>query len=373
MDVVHNPFDISFTTVPDVYIQTDTLLKAVNTIVGSASANAYFITGVRGSGKTVMLNRLVQELTRLSSKDLGYKFVEVKLPDSENLITDLFTGLKMLLEPFNSDLKKISVSFPEVFSLSAEWDTNHIPASMNMAILQMVKVLSKRGFHILITMDEIKITPELKRLAQLFNAMKSYQLNASLLISGLPEMIDRIRNEENLTFLYRAARFYTDTLSGFAMAENYIKYLQCSNEFAEYLARLTKGYPFAFQVFGYILYNKIYAPGYGQPVWNKQLVDSILPDVKNLLFDKAYVKLYEGLPEQERYYLKFVDDHLRLTDMADKMGWKTGHVGRYRSILLRKRLIVSLQRGYVDYALPYFGYYIKQTTNEMSLFYLGDD
>ena len=57
---MNNPFVISFGTIPKSFIKREGITSTVMSgfIDGENDSNTYILTGVRGSGKTVMLNYL---------------------------------------------------------------------------------------------------------------------------------------------------------------------------------------------------------------------------------------------------------------------------------------------------------------------------
>ena len=67
-------------------------------------------------------------------------------------------------------------------------------------------------------------------------------------MTGLYENINSLQNEKSLTFLYRAAKIELKPLNLRTIAENYHSKLSVDEETALKMARLTKGYSFAFQV-----------------------------------------------------------------------------------------------------------------------------
>ena len=65
-----------------------------------------------------------------------------------------------------------------------------------------------------------------------------------------------LQNEDNLTFLYRAPKIYLNALNIYRISESYEQLLSIDKDNATALAKMTKGYPFAFQVLGYFMYEK---------------------------------------------------------------------------------------------------------------------
>ena len=71
----------------------------------------------------------------------------------------------------------------------------------------------------------------------------------------LHDNINDLRNEKNLTFLYRVPEIRLGSLNLSTIAANYKKNLNVSDEDAVKMATLTKGYSFASQVMGYFTYR----------------------------------------------------------------------------------------------------------------------
>ncbi len=76
-----------------------------------------------------------------------------------------------------------------------------------------------------------------------------------LLATGLYENIDGLQNEKSLTFLYRVPKIQMKPLNTQAIIRKYMDIFQMEREDAMQMADLTQGYPFAFQVLGYLTWN----------------------------------------------------------------------------------------------------------------------
>lgn len=357
-----NPFDRSFSSVPESYVETSSINTALINIESGPEADAYFITGIRGSGKTVTMKMLADKL--VTDENLDFQFKRVPLLNTDSIIESLFNQLYNMFHRYRKDIKQISVSFPEVFSASVTFEDRG-PIVYQQVILDMLRRLQRRNIHIVVTIDEVDGGRAIADFAQLFNLIKTERLPMIVLMTGLPEVINKIRNRKNLTFLYRANRIFTDSLDLSLMVDQYTKWLNCSFDLAVVLAKLTKGYPYAFQLFGYYLFQKMFILNNGISIQlNRTLVNTIVEKVKLDLFNNSYSKVYEELPRQERFYLEFVDGKTHLTDLARKMNWTLSQCSRYRDILLKKHLILSKSYGVVDFALPYFHEYINSLNNQ---------
>lgn len=372
MTIQKNPFDTTFSGIPPVYIETKAVHDCLFDVLTGSSSTSYFITGVRGSGKTVMMNRIVKALLSKSKDELGYEFYHVPLLSNGDMIVSLFEQLQRRVRRFSSDFKSLTVGFPGLFNVSLNMNQRK-SVSLQSAIVEMMRILSKRNIHVLISIDEVSPSNELSIFGQLLNLIKSEQLAMTVIMTGLPEMIDKIKNMQNLTFLYRSQQIFTDTLDEAKMADAYVQHLGCSFGYAMKLAKASMGYPYAFQVLGSVTFKQInYRDNGIQPTWDSNLFKLVVNRTKDQLFSAAYTKLYTELPHNEQVYLSNVKSGQHLTEMANEMHWSTALTGRYRKILLQRRLIKPVNYGVVDFALPYFGEYIEKTKDENSLYFLGE-
>lgn len=373
MAIQKNPFDITFSGVPPVYIETKSVHDCLFDILTGYSSSSYFITGVRGSGKTVMMNRIVEMLLHTSADDLDYEFYHVPLLSNGDMISSLFDQLVHRVRKFRAEFRSLSVGFPGIFNISVDFDRVN-STSLQSAILEMMRILAAKRVHVLISVDEVSPNKQLSVFGQLLNLIKSEQLPMTVLMTGLPQMIDKIKNMKNLTFLYRARQVFTDSLDESKMTEAYVDNLHCPFSYALKLAKVSMGYPYAFQVLGSFTFRQLNYNDKGiRPTWDNNLYKLVVGQGKEQLFLAAYTKLYTELPRNERIYLDHVKPGQHLKAMSDSMGWTTALTGRYRKILIRRRLIKPVSYGVVGFTLPFFGEYIRATQDENSLYYLGDE
>ena len=115
--------------------------------------------------------------------------------------------------------------------------------------------LKKSGKRLLITIDEMTNSEYMKVFAGAFQIFVRQELPVFLLGTGLYENIEELQNEKSLTFLYRAPKIQLKPLNNAAIINKYKTIFNISPEKAAQMAGLTKGYPFAFQVLGYLTWN----------------------------------------------------------------------------------------------------------------------
>lgn len=76
-----------------------------------------------------------------------------------------------------------------------------------------------------------------------------------LLLSGLIDNINDLRNDKTLSFLSQVPKIMLEPLNKVAMVHEYKKIFNNILDEAREMANLTKGYAYAYQVMGYLCYK----------------------------------------------------------------------------------------------------------------------
>lgn len=341
-----NPFNINFGIEPkNNYIErineTNEIMSNFTSI--TSPMNIYLLTGVRGSGKTVMLSNLYDYFNKLDD------WIVIELNPNENLLENLASSLY--------DNKKIKSLFLKTeLSFSYQGLTFSIKGNTPIASIEtlLIKILDRikaKNKRVLIVIDEVNNSQYMKAFCNEFQILIRRHYPLYLLMTGLDENIYKLQDEDSLTFLYRAPKIKLNTLFLGSIAYNYQKYLNINNDTAIQLAKLTKGYPYAYQVLGYILYRD-----------NKKNTDqSVLTELDKFLYENVYEKIYSELSTVERKILKsFInDEEMKVNDIIKKCNLTSDKFTVYRTRLIRKGLLISPQYGFLKLALPRFNEFLK--------------
>ena len=231
-------------TVPRV-VQSDEIIQTF--MEDQPSSQIYMITGVRGSGKTVLMTEIARHFRAEKS------FVVVEL----NPAKDLLQGLAAKLyneQGLHAALKraKIDLSF---FGIGVEIGGADPITDIEVALERLLEQMKKQGQKLLITIDEAVSSENMRIFASAFQIFVRRNYPIMLLMTGLYENIDTLQNDKILTFLYRAPKIYLKPLNPGRIAAHYKKTCSVSEEDAREMARLTRGYPFAFQVLGFYTFE----------------------------------------------------------------------------------------------------------------------
>lgn len=154
----NNPFTLSFGSEPQNLIkrnyQNEDILEGF--LSNNPTYRVCLITGIRGSGKTVALTTLSNELAK------NKEWIIVNLNPEMDLLHSLAADLanrKELYQIFKD--AKINLSF---FGFGLEIDSIPPITDTISALRNMLKQLTKKGKKILITIDEVKPNKTLKYL-----------------------------------------------------------------------------------------------------------------------------------------------------------------------------------------------------------------
>ena len=193
---MQNPFTLTFGKSPlepvERPVQTNEIVDAFT--AESVNQQMFIITGVRGSGKTVMMTEIAR---RLREKE---NWVVIELNPSTDLLQAMLAKLnsnKVCAAIIKS--AKIDLSF---FGFGVAIEGVPAITDAETAIITILEKMKKSGKRLLVTIDEVTNNDFMKVFAGSFQIFVRQDLPVFLLATGLYENIDELQNEKNLTFLY---------------------------------------------------------------------------------------------------------------------------------------------------------------------------
>jgi len=341
----YNPFSITFGIEPQNYIER---IKESKRIISEFSAEnpsnyVYIITGLRGSGKTVLLSTIADHFM----EDGDWIVVDPGPKDNilENVASELYETVKVRRLFSKADF---NFSF-KGFTFSIEG--SEPVSTVNALLKKMLNIVKSRGKRVLITIDEVDNSKEMKLFIQAYQSLIRLKYPVMLLMTGLYDNISKLQEDKSLAFLYRAPKIYLSSLNIASVASSYSFYLGVDDELAEKMARFTKGYAFAYQVLGYLFYeNK-----------KEKLDDDLISQFDNYMAEYVYDKLYSELSSREQEILKSFgsNEAIRIKDLCDKSNFDIKYISVYRDRLIKKGVIFSPSYGNLEFTLPRFWNYLN--------------
>lgn len=339
---MNNPFVLSFGRKPINFIPRIDFVQEVEESFYSETRpkQVYMITGVRGTGKTVFLSNLAKNFE--NNKD----WVVVDLNPERDMLNSLASQIYN-----NSKVKhlfvkaKLNLSFNGIgLSIESDKPSNDIET----IIFKMVEYLSNKDIKLLITVDDATSNQNIKVFAHTFQALLRKDYKVFMLMTGLYENISALQNNKSLTFLSRSSQIILNPLNLPSIKESYQEVFKLEDSEAIKMAKLTKGYAYAYQVLGYLFWNSE----------TKTISKKLLVDYDYYLKSFVYDKIWEGLSPKEVEILECMSESSEIDEILDKTKMDKKGFSVYRDRLIKYGILESKQRGKIAFALPRFKEYI---------------
>lgn len=340
-----NPFNPSFASMPiesfiDRTEDTQQILQRFNT---SAQGQVAIITGVRGSGKTVFMSNISNEL----AKNKDWLVVDL------NAELDLYASACAKLSKYKI-MKDYSISTKldiTIASISFSLESKRSPfETLETSLEDMLEIAKKNNKKVLFSIDEITNNSEMRKFFGSYQIFLRKALPAYLLGSGLPINVYDLQEVDTLTFLHRAPKLNLEPLSIATIRSRYKTLLGVNDDIAIKMAKLTSGYSFAYQLLGSLVFEN-----------NNKYDDSILGEYDEKLAELSYDKIYSELTQRDLLFLETIclNNISNTQDLLTKMKIDGKEFSPYRDRLIKKGILASPKRGEFYVTLPRFSNYIK--------------
>jgi hypothetical protein len=381
MDPIKNPFSPGAGAPPPELVGRDPILEQANILLKRVKQKrpekSLLLTGLRGVGKTVLLN----EIERLA-KNIGYRTIAIEAYEEKPLGPLIAPHLRSLLFDLNrlagvgdkvkrglavlrSFIGSLKVTFADIsIGLDIEpekgtADSGDLEIDLPSLMLAIAEAAEDRKSAVGIFIDEIQYfqQKELGALIMAMHKVQQRQLPLVLLGAGLP-ILPGLAGESK-SYAERLFHFpdvgplsaadSSKALRDPAKAAGVIFDSAALNE----VYRLTKGYPYFVQEWGYQVWNL--APS--SPI-TRQLVQKATDTVVTRLDQNFFRVRFDRLTPGEKNYLRAMAElgqgPQRTGDIADKLGVKITSLGPVRAKLIKKGMIYSPAHGDMAFTVPMF-------------------
>lgn len=387
MDSIRNPFSPGAGSPPPELAGRDEVLSQVKILLGRVRAQrpekSIIMTGLRGVGKTVLLN----EMERLAH-DAGYRTILVEAHEAKPLAMLLVPHLRRLLFDLNrlagagdkvrrglavlkSFLNGIKVAVGEVeigLDIDPEQgaaDSGDLEVDLPELFMAVGEAAQERKAAVAILIDEIQYfnSAELSALIMAMHKMQQRRLPVVLVAAGLPILPGLAGESKSYS-----ERLFNFPIIGPLSEKDAAKALQGPVEAeGESIApdalleiyRVTAGYPYFLQEWGY-------------QAWNQALRSPIdLPTIQEASqaaigrLDENFFRVrFDRLTPREKDYLRAMAElgpgpH-RSSDIAGLFGVKLQSLTGVRDSLKKKGMIFSPSHGDVTFTVPLFDQYMRR-------------
>ena len=339
-----NPFSLSFGIEPKEYItRNQQMERIIDTFKEeNPSSYTYMLTGIRGSGKTVMLSGI----TDIFEKENDWIVINAS-PDVDilNTIVAHLYGkkkIKQLLAGVKLDISALGVG--------VTLKDKDVVYDAGTVLEKLLDELKKKKYKVLITIDEMVNNQNVKVFASIYQILLRKKYQVFLLMTGLYENINNLQNEKTLTFLYRAPKVYLEPLNVYHIARSYKRVFDLDETTAKRMAALTNGYAYAYQVLGYLCWEKNDG--------NKGMVDldGLIDEYDATLSEYVYEKIWSELPDTEMKIVTQLvkNGQMRIKDIKESVGLSDSQMSVYRDRLKRRGIVDASKYGLLSLILPRF-------------------
>lgn len=345
---MRNPYVISFGRIPTQYISRRVLISDIIDTLESdiIEEQAYKLTGVRGTGKTVTLTEIEKKIRENDN------WIVVGVKSNGNIIEDIIANLYSSV-PFLTSFVDANLNLTK-FGIGLNLSNKSPVASLDYALKTILREVDRKGMRVLITIDEARKTKHMVDFIQEFQILIREELPVFLIAAGLYEDVESIENAEGLTFFMRAAKYEMTPLNHTFIRNDYEKTLNVSREVAEKMATITKGYAFAYQALGKYMWD----------LNAQDITEEVLALLDEALAEKVYRKIWSELAPRDKWFLEYIvkKDKMSATELLKMTNKKHNEWSEPRKRLTEKGIIDTKIRGQIIVCLPRLKEFVENET-----------
>lgn len=345
---MRNPYVISFGRIPTQYISRRVLISDIIDELESdiIEEQAYKLTGVRGTGKTVTLTEIEKKIRENDN------WIVVGVKSNGNIIEDIIANLYSSV-PFLTSFVDENLNLTK-FGIGLNLSNKSPVASLDYALKTILREVDRKDMRVLITIDEARKTKHMVDFIQEFQILIREELPVFLIAAGLYEDVESIENAEGLTFFLRAAKYEMTPLNHTFIRNDYEKTLNVSREVAEKMATITKGYAFAYQALGKYMWD----------LNAQDITEEVLALLDEALAEKVYRKIWSELAPRDKWFLEYIvkKDKMSATELLEMTNKKHNEWSEPRKRLTEKGIIDTKIRGQIIVCLPRLKEFVENET-----------
>lgn len=388
MNPLTNPFSPGAGNQPPELAGRSELLHKVEVLLARVKAGrseqSMFMVGLRGVGKTVLLNR-VREMAEAQ----GYQALLIEARESKPLPLLLLPPLRQTLfaldrmQNVSQKVKrglrvlrsfigavKVKVGDAE-FGLDIDpetgsADSGDLEADLAELFVAVAEAAADRGTAVAIIVDELQYMTEVEMSALIMAIHRVSQRSLPLVLigAGLPQLVGLAGKSKSY-----AERLFTYPEVGALSLEDASLALQgpvstqgvmFTPEALAEVFRVTQGYPYFLQEWGYQSWNMAKE----SPIDLALIQQTTLASTARL--DQSFFRVrFDRLTPREKDYLSALAElgtgNQRSGGVAERLGVKVQTIAPLRSSLIKKGMIYSPAHGDTAFTVPLFDQFMLRT------------
>jgi hypothetical protein len=393
MDPIKNPFSPGAGAPPPELVGRDDIFEQTRILLGRVKnkrpEKSILLTGIRGVGKTVLLN----EIERIALAD-EYRTILIEAHEKKSLAILLAPHLRRLLYELDrlagagdkvrrglavlkSFIGAIKVKVDDIeFGLDIDpekgaADSGDLEIDLPNLFTAVAEAAAERGSCVAILIDEIQYFKK-KELSALIMAMhKMQQRQLPLVLFGaclpiLPGLAGESKSYAERLFSFPSVGALSESDSTKALQNPVKEYGVTFEEDALLeIFRLTKGYPYFLQEWGYLSWNR----SESSPIDLEVVQNASESAIKRLdenFFRVRFARLTPGEKRFLRAMAELGPGPHRTGDIADLLEVKITGLGPTRANLINKGMVFSPSHGDMAFTVPLFDEFMRRAVPEFS-------
>jgi hypothetical protein len=392
MDAIKNPFSPGAGSPPPELVGRDPILEQARILLGRIKAKkpekSMLLTGLRGVGKTVLLN----EIERLAKKQ-EYRTIVIEAhedkplgvliaPYLRTLLYDLdrmagvgdkvkrgLAVLRSFIGGLKVTMKDVTIGL-DIDPEKGAADSGDLEIDLPNLIVAIGEAAENRKTPIAIFVDEVQYFSQ-KELAALIMAMhkvQQQQLPVTLVGAGLPilpGLAGESKSYAERLFSFPEVGALSETDAAKALQDPARQSGAAFDPAAlDEVFRFTKGYPYFIQEWGYQSWNL--APS--SPITMK-IVRKATGEVIPRLDRNFFRVRFDRLTPSEKNFLRAMaglgPGPQRTSDIAEALEVKVASLGPVRAKLIKKGMIYSPAYGDIAFTVPLFDEFMVRAIPEV--------
>jgi hypothetical protein len=392
MDEVRNPFAPGAGNPPPELAGRRDLIQRAEIVLARVEqgrhVKSFMLTGLRGVGKTVLLNRFQQMAT-----DSGLQAHLIEAPEHKALPQLLLPALRAILlkyqrlgptaQPVKRALRVLA-GFAKGLKIKLEGvefaldidpekgvaDSGDLDQDLPDLLVAVAEAAKDRGTGLVLLIDELQYVDEkeLSALIMGIHKVSQRQLPLVLIAAGLPQLagnMGRSKSYAERLFDFPEVGPLTKIDAATAVTEPIYKEAERINQPAvDQIVHEAQGYPFFLQVWGFYAWNQATK----SPIKLADVQGARQKVLENL--DSSFFRVrYDRTTPAEKRYLRAMAElgpgpH-RSGDVAEVLRVKVSSVAPTRSSLIKKGMIYAPAHGDTAFTVPLFDGFMKRVMPEM--------
>ncbi|MBN8806092.1 MAG: ATP-binding protein [Sphingopyxis terrae] len=385
MDPYRNPFAPGAGSRPPELAGRDAILEAARISCGRAvkgrSARSIILLGLRGTGKTVLLNEIGRNaeqegllVSRVESPE-GESLARLLYPEMRKVMRSLsgveaakqlatrgLKGLRNFASIFKIEMAGVEVGVEPEAGLA---DTGDLQYDLPDLFTLIGKAAQAAGRGWILLIDEVQYLSEadLSALIVALHRISQEGLPVLLVGAGLPQ-IARLAGEaksyaERL-FQYPAVGPLDPASARQAVEKPIIdEEASIAPGALDLIIERTKGYPFFLQEWASVVWNNAEGPKISFSDADQAYVETLA------LLDDGFFKVrIDRLTKAEVQFVKAMaelgDGPYAMSDIAQSMKRTQKSLGPARASIISKGMIFSADHGYLDFSVPLFAEFMRR-------------